>query len=255
MTWKFSRSSLLALLVGISFLSVLFADFMNEKNAELNFFLPFSRFWELLVGSVLAFLELKYGRFKNSLAVKILPIVGLFLIVHSILSFDAATPHPGFETLIPIGGVALLIAFCSQDDLVGKALSSKPIIGIGVISYSLYLWHFPIFAFGRVGSHDLSNFDKFEYIIATLILSVASYFIIEKPFRNAKLINLKIFLSIIFCIGVLLIVSLTTIILEKGYQDRLPTILSKSVDERPFNRFKQDGRRCYERKGNFCRLF
>ena len=62
--WKFARTSLLTLLIGMLILSIQFADFMGVRNSELNFFLPFSRFWELLVGSVLAFIELRYGRTK-----------------------------------------------------------------------------------------------------------------------------------------------------------------------------------------------
>ena len=139
--WKFARTSLLTLLIGMLILSIQFADFMGVRNSELNFFLPFSRFWELLVGSVLAFIELRYGRTKNQILIQTLPIVGLFLIAHSILFFDATTPYPSFQTLIPILGVTLVLAFCSKDDFVGKLLSLKPVVGIGLISYSLYLWH------------------------------------------------------------------------------------------------------------------
>ena len=98
--WKFARASLLTILVGMLIMSIQFADVMEVRNSELNFFLPFSRFWELLLGSALAFIELKYGRSKNQLLIQTLPIIGLFLIAHSILFFDANTPHPSFLTLI-----------------------------------------------------------------------------------------------------------------------------------------------------------
>ncbi len=172
--WKFARTSLLTVFIGMLLLSIQFADVMEGRNSELNFFLPFSRFWELLVGSVLAYIELKYGRIKNPLLTQTLPIIGLFLIVHSILFFDSNTPHPSFETFIPIIGVALILAFCTANDFVGKLLSFKPIVGIGLISYSLYLWHFPIFAFGRMSSESPSSYDKLEWTILAFALSILS---------------------------------------------------------------------------------
>ena len=203
--WKFARASLLTILVGMLIMSIQFADVMEAKNSELNFFLPFSRFWELLVGSSLAFIELKYGRTKNPIFTQTLPIIGLFLIAHSILFFDAKTPHPSFKTLIPILGVALVLAFCSAEDFVGKILSLKPIVGIGLISYSLYLWHFPIFAFGRIGSSNPSTYDKIEWILLAFVLSIVSYFFIETTFRNSKLLSRKLF----FCSVVVSVVTLS----------------------------------------------
>ena len=95
-------------------------------------------------------MELCYGRPKNPILTQTLPIIGLFLIAHSILFFDAKTPHPSFQTLIPILGIALVLAFCSTEELVGKNALFKPIVGVGLISYSLYLWYFPIFVFGEL---------------------------------------------------------------------------------------------------------
>ena len=111
-------------------------------------------------------------------------MIGLYLVAYSILFFDGKTPHPSFHTLIPIVGVALIIGFASKDELVGRVLGSKPFVWVGLISYSAYLWHFPIFAFSRMGSSQPTNSDKLEWIIVTLVLSVISYWIVEKPFRR-----------------------------------------------------------------------
>ena len=64
--WKFARTSLLTLFLGMLIMSIQFSDLMEVRNSELNFFLPFSRFWELLFSSALAFVELRYGRTKKS---------------------------------------------------------------------------------------------------------------------------------------------------------------------------------------------
>ena len=113
------------------------------RNADLNFYLPFSRFWELAVGSMLAYRELNYRKIEEGVATKALPMIGLYLVAYSILFFDGNTPHPSFNTLIPIIGVALIIGFASKDELVGRVLGSKPFVWVGLISYSAYLWHFP----------------------------------------------------------------------------------------------------------------
>ena len=201
---------------------------MEGRNSELNFFLPFSRFWELLVGSSVAFIELKYGRTKNPILTQTLPIIGLFLIAHSILFFDAKTPHPSFKTLIPILGVSLILAFCSIEDFVGKILSFKPIVGIGLISYSLYLWHFPIFAFSRIGSSNHSTYDKIEWILLDFFLSIVSYFLIEKTFRSSMVFNRKLFLSAILISLAALTYINYDLISKNGYRDRLPSILLKA---------------------------
>ena len=251
--FKFSRKSLITLFIAMLLFSIQFADLMNSRNSQLNFFLPFSRFWELLVGSVLAFLEVKYGRFRNSLTKNIFPIIGLFLIFHSIFFFNTSTPHPSFQTLIPIIGVTFIIAFCSKDDPVGKLLSFKPFVGIGLISYSLYLWHYPIFAFKRTSNFNLSNFEKFELVTLTLLLSIMSYFLIERPFRNNNIVKRKLFFTIlIVTISVLGYVNYN-LISNKGYKIRMPQELANiTFDEKRWEIFKQNGIPCYNRKKNFC---
>lgn len=253
--WKFAPASLLTMLVGMLIMSIQLADIMEVRNSELNFFLPFSRFWELLVGSALAFIELNYGRSKNPILTQTLPIIGLFLITHSILFFDAKTPHPSFQTLIPILGVALIVTFCSTEDIVGKLLSFKPIVGVGLISYSLYLWHFPIFAFGRIGSRDPSNYDKLVWILLALILSIISYFLIERTFRNRNFIKSKLFCSVVVILVFILAYVNYDFISKEGYKDRLPPILLKqNLDEAVWNIFKQNGRVCHNRTSEFCTI-
>ena len=100
-------------------------------------------------------------------------------------------------TSFTIIGTGILIYLRNFDGIIIKILSSKIFVGIGLISYSLYLWHYPVFAFKKVKSSSLSDFDKLESIFLVVILSLMSYFLIEKPFRNKKLINKKIFISVI----------------------------------------------------------
>ena len=212
--FKFFRKHFLTILVGLSLLSLQFAELMEVRNSDLNFYLPFSRFWELAIGSMLAYRELNYKTSDKGIGTKILPMLGLYLIVYSILFFDGTTPHPSFHTLMPIIGVALIIGFASKDELVGRMLGSKPFVWIGLISYSAYLWHFPIFAFSRIGGRNLDLYDKFELLLLTIVLSVLSYFVIEKPFRKA--VRLRLFLITISISSLLVIVGCSYVIKSDG---------------------------------------
>lgn len=220
--FKFFRKHFLTILVALSLLSLQFAELMEVRNSGLNFYLPFSRVWELAVGSMLAYRELNYTAQRDSIVTKILPTLGLYLVGYSVFFFDSKTPHPSFHTTIPILGVALIIGYASKEELVGKVLGSKPFVGIGLISYSAYLWHFPIFAFSRYGSKEASNYDKSEWIALTLILSVVSYFVIEKLFRNKAFIT-RARLAVLLATSVLMSLIATTLVLKnEGYEARFP---------------------------------
>ena len=235
-------------------MSIQFSDIMDGKNSQLNFFLPFSRFWELLIGSALAFFELKYGKVKNSLATQALPVIGIFLIVHSIFLFNSDTPHPSFQTMLPIVGVILVITFCSSDDLIGKVLSFKPIVGVGLISYSLYLWHFPIFAFGRLSGSNPSNYDKLEWIALAFVMSVLSYYVIEKTFRNRTIINTKQNIGFLIAILSTLIFINFNIISNNGYKYRFPQIAYREIVT-PWKLLDNlVGKSCHDKLENFCKL-
>ena len=103
-----------------------------------------------------------------------LPGVGILLIGHSIFFFNDKMLHPSFYTLSPIIGVCLVVWFSGKNEVVGKILSSKLFVGTGLISYSLYLWHYPIFAFYRIKNFTPSEFDKIELIFLTFVLSIIS---------------------------------------------------------------------------------
>jgi peptidoglycan/LPS O-acetylase OafA/YrhL len=226
--FKFFRQHFLTILVGLSLLSLQFAELMEVRNSDLNFYLPFSRFWELAVGSMLAYRELNYKTSHEGIGRRMLPMLGLYLIAYSILFFDSKTPHPSFYTLIPIVGVALIIGFASKDELVGKILGSRPFVWIGLISYSAYLWHFPIFAFSRMGKEP-NNYDKFEWIALTLTLSLASFFLVERIFGNRKLISKKCLWVLLFLATTMTSVFMYYSIKSEGIWERYPRVQQELI--------------------------
>jgi len=218
--FKYFRKYLIHILIIGFVVSLGLADWGSRNYPSFNFYVLPTRGWELLAGSILAYFEINNGhKSKNKTLNLILPTIGLLLIGYSILFFNDDMYHPSIYTLSPIIGVCLIIWFSNKHELVGKILGSKPLVWVGLISYSTYLWHFPIFVFSRMGK-ELTNFDKFEWIVLTIILSVLTYYLVEKPLRKRKIVSDKIlYIIILICISVAVCLSITTKERE-GFPDR-----------------------------------
>lgn len=212
---KYFRIKILTIFVTIFFSSLVFSMLIAEARPELNFYLPFSRFWEFAVGALLADREMNQREPKKNLATYLLSLLGFLMVLSGILLFDEKIPHPSLYTLLPVVGVSLIIAFASGQELVGRILGIKVFVWVGVVSYSAYLWHFPLFAFSRVGGDFLDQRDKVELLFVTLALSVISYFLIERPFR--KVIGFKIFIISVFAAGSFVIIISFLIISSNGF--------------------------------------
>ena len=229
-TFKYFTKYLIHLLILGFIISLGLADWGSRNYPSFNFYFLPTRGWVLLAGSILAYFEItKYHRSKNKILNLILPTVGLFLIGHSILFFNDKMFHPSFYTLSPIIGVCLIIWFSNKDELITRILSTKLFVGIGLISYSLYLWHYPIFAYARVSYFfDGSIFKKLLIAAIILILSIVSYYFIERPFRNKKF-KFKVLFSVILITLFVLILTNFNIIFKNGYKNRVPEILSNNL--------------------------
>jgi len=252
--FRFLKDRLFTVLLLVTLASLLFSEAMESRYPDLNFYLPFSRFWELSAGSILAYRELNAVVFLRASVSRFLPLIGLCLISYSILFFDGDTPHPGFRTLIPVIGIALIIGFASKAELVGRVLSLRPLVGIGLISYSAYLWHYPIFAFSRIMNGDVTNADKAGWILLTFALSVASYFVVEKPVRTKEFVRAKLFLGCILFSACSLVTLGVIALAKNGLPDRLPPILAKTSPGQPpwfVLRNPENGEPCHQ-SGTSC---
>ncbi len=219
-TFKYFRKYLGLILILGFVTSLIFTDWSSKNYPSETFYFLHTRMWELLAGSILAYFEIQLGhRSKNKILNLILPSIGILLIVHSIIFFNDKMFHPSFYTVSPILGVCILIWFTNKDELITKALSSKIFVGTGLISYSLYLWHYPIFAFYRIKNFTPSEFDKIELIFLTFILSIISYFLIERPFRNKNFKFKKVIYILSFSFFVIVLLNLT-IIFKNGFDTR-----------------------------------
>ena len=246
-SFKYFRKYLGIVLITGFIVSLFIAEWASKNHPSFAFYTLPTRVWEILAGSILAYFEIIRGGRKikkYKILNFILPTIGLFLIGHSILFFNESIYHPSFYTLSPIIGVCLLIWFSHADELITTILSSKLFVGIGLISYSLYLWHYPIFAFTRVtGITGGDIFKQLFFGIIILFLSVISYYLIERPARNKKF---KIKKLLIVLLSSILVVSVLNFIniLKKGIENRFYTSntykLSNLTHKNENNQFELD---------------
>lgn len=162
------------------------------------FYLLPARGWELLAGAVLAKAELDHGRSPGPLSSTIFPPVGLAFLLYAIVYFSDDMRHPSYMTAIPVVGTMLIIWFARPREFITDLLSSRLMLGTGLISYSLYLWHFPVFAFFRIRFGDPSQLVSLGLIAVSIVLGILSYFLVEKVTRRPTIIGRKAFLAGIF---------------------------------------------------------
>ena len=178
-----SRKLFYVVLATIGIASFIICELGWRLFPSANFYLLPSRIWELLLGAFCVFWQTRRGQESNEL----LAALGLALIAVSIITFDSATPFPSYLTLLPVAGAALIILFAHTDTLTGRLLSTKVLVGIGLISYSAYLWHYPLFAFARI--HTLgrpSDLVMGLLAVTSLFFAYFSWRYVEQPFRKAE---------------------------------------------------------------------
>jgi peptidoglycan/LPS O-acetylase OafA/YrhL len=171
-------------------LSFAFSVVGAYKFPSATFYLAPTRAWELLLGTILSLNVLP--QLAGSLRRNLSTLAGMVLILVAAVFFSSATPFPGLAAFVPCLGAALIIAGGETgQSLVGRALSSKPAVFIGLISYSLYLWHWPVIVFQKIGTILISGVsDRIAGLVAfavALVLAALSWKFVELPFRNGRL--------------------------------------------------------------------
>jgi peptidoglycan/LPS O-acetylase OafA/YrhL len=164
----------------LSFISSLWL--ISKGHSQFAFFMLPSRAWELLAGGIVSQIGLKRYQHARPAWQSLISWAGLALVLAPYALFNAQTPFPGMAAAPSVLGASLIILYGTQNGL-NQLLSSKPAVWVGKISYSLYLWHWPIFVLlGSTGSFKRAVAG----IIATLLATLFSYYFIELPIRRRK---------------------------------------------------------------------
>ena len=166
--------------------SFFLGDIVFEISPSFAYYMLPTRSGELLLGAIVAVLvENRWALRLKREYVFPMAVFGVGLLVGSLFLLSEDRPFPGVRSLFPTAGAAVLILAGSvQDNPVSKLLSFRPLVGIGLVSYSAYLWHWPLLAFARYGYGQLTVPLGVAMIAATLVLATASYYFVEQPGRR-----------------------------------------------------------------------
>lgn len=185
--WRLPRRTRLVLLAAVGVASLALAQWASHAAPAAAFYLLPTRGWELLVGSLLALAgpALTAPVRGSGLLAETGGALGLALLAFAVLAFDRQTPFPGAWALVPTLGAALLIVCATPRTVAGRLLGSRPLVGVGLLSYSAYLWHQPMLALTRHRSLQPPGHVLLAVVaLASLALAYASWRWVERPFRR-----------------------------------------------------------------------
>ena len=192
LTWRLGKRWIVGILAVMALISLAAAQWGSLTYPRFTFFLLPTRGWAILVGAFVAFylFAKENDKSKTTKTGQSASVIGLLLITYAVWAFGKQTPYPSLYALIPTIGTAFIILFATQQTMIGKLLGSKLLVGVGLISYSAYLWHQPLFAFARHRSIDQPGKVMLAALaVAALPLAYLSWRFVETPFRNRQRIK------------------------------------------------------------------
>lgn len=241
--WRFNipiNSTLVFAIVIAFFISL----WLSENKPSVAYYLLPARVWELGFGVVLA--SGVVPKFRGKLINQVVPAFGIGVIFFSFFYINSTMIFPGWVALLPCIGAAMVIHGDGKSWVSRRVLSSKPMIMIGLLSYSLYLWHWPVMSAIRIktASIHLDLWHAIFSIVVTFFLAWLSWKYIEKPFRNRNLLPVKNMLNILGAASVVLFTIAAISVFNSGFPSRVGEpariALSASKDVDPYRSYCQN---------------
>ncbi len=219
------------ILLVLTTLSLIYSIFLVQNNTVADFYSPLTRFWELSLGSIVAYQEKNNKLHLPSQITRLLPIVGIILIISSFFIIEKNYKFPGFWALLPTIGTGILIYSGTLKSSFNKIFLSSPVlVWVGLISYPLYLWHWPLLVFSRIMNSDpLSTEASILILTISFFLAWATYKYIELNIRSANKQKNKIYITILIIIMMIIFISGVAIRKMDGFKHRMNSVLNGDV--------------------------
>lgn len=203
---KWPMVAILWILLGVSLIANLV---MSTQDRSSDFYLTTYRAWEFLGGSLLAWWHYGKSNEEEATSGNALSVIGMILIAVSMILLKEKEPYPGYRAIFPVAGSIAFIAAGRQSWINRRILANPLVVWIGLISYPLYLFHWPALSFVHIIKGE--NPDP-RYISGALgiafLLTIATYYLVEKPARFSKVKWTVLLLTGVFvimgCIGILI---------------------------------------------------
>ncbi|MDP1872157.1 MAG: acyltransferase family protein [Gallionella sp.] len=218
--YRYFRKYIVLILVLGALLTLAASAFLVVSKSVAVFFLSPFRAWELLVGGLLAYNF--FPQLRNQVQRDVLAGAGLLAILVACFLYGAKTTFPGFAAIVPVfGAVAILHAGANGTTLVGRVLTWRPIVYLGLISYSLYLWHWPLIVLTgyAIGMEPLKPYLLTLFVVS-LLLGSLSYHFIEQPFRHSGTVTRKVVFTSAAVFSILLAVVSVVGLIKNGFANR-----------------------------------
>lgn len=247
---RFRKSAIPTVVAILAVLSLALSAYAVFERPVATFFLLPTRLWELLLGVVA--IQTRIRALENRNLREIIAVAGLAMIIAPVLLYTSQTPFPGLAAVPPCLGTALLLVNHAHGPSLGsRILAFPPLVFIGLISYSLYLWHWPVIVLLKqsIPTDKLSIFQQLGALALSLIMAWLSWRVIERPWRNPSITRRTILLATTLSILITCLIGGLLIGL-KGLPGRFPTSIQPIItilDNPATNDFRSP--RCFPYRG------
>jgi peptidoglycan/LPS O-acetylase OafA/YrhL len=233
--WRFGINGIAVVLASLVVVGIVTAEIWVRMEAAAAFYLLPTRGWTILLGALAAIVVARGGRRPwDGLA-----LTGLGMILWAVFGLDAGLRFPGVWTLVPTFGAVLVIVYAGP--LTVRLLGARPLVGLGLISYGLYLWHNPVMAFLRYGrATEPAPVMMAGAVLLTGLLAVLTWGLVEQPFRRVGTVWHRRAVPLVLAGSVSLIAIGMALVAMKGlpgrYDTKILAILAAEEDRNPLRR-------------------
>ena len=250
---KFVNKYSKLLIIFLIIISYVFSAILESFYSGSGFYLLPSRISQFLVGFLVAKIYFDNDRIDLiGINLKFFFYISTFIIIYFIVFINDENLFPSYFIVLISFCVLTLILTSSKNIINNNFLENKLLVNFGKISYSLYLWHYPIFVFANYLDY-LNNFlNKLLFLLLSILVSYFSYNFYEKKFRYDLSFKKTILVSLFLGFSVIIYSGLS--LYTQGYNFRVPEIFSKNYQSIIYQLKDKNNKICYDRKKDFCHL-